>query len=296
MMDLTVCGVSKSFPGADALTGVSLALAPGTIHALVGENGAEKSTLLKIMAGIMRPDTGTVTLNDAPVYENPAAKVKIAFVPTRSTLFSTYGIRDLKKLFRSMYGTFDEERFQSVIDGLNIGKKRVRHLSTGMQMALSVALALAVQPDVLLLDEPFAGLDVLFRRRLIEALIDESASRDIAIFVSSHNVDELERLCDWVTFLSRGMIVNSGSVDGVKKSAVIRFQVVFSGDAPIDIASWPGVIAAEEVGRVWTISVRGDDEDVVGRLKTYDLLLLEELPVTLEDAFVYSYMQGGERQ
>lgn len=294
-MSMVVKAVTKAFSDTLALRGVSLELTPGTIHALVGENGAGKTTLLKIMAGIYRADAGSVVVDGAEVFENPASKARIAYVPTRCALFPGYSAGELRRLYGAMYGTFDEGTYDTVLDGLSIGKKCVRQLSTGMQMALSVALAMAVKPDVLLLDEPFAGLDVLFRRRLIEALIDESASRKLMVLVSSHNVDELERMCDWVTFLSRGRIMSSGPLDAVKAKAAKRVQVAFAGETPADLADWPGVISAEAVGRVWTLSIDGGDDSVIMRLKAYEPVLLEELPLTLEDAFVLSFMQGGER-
>lgn len=294
-MSLTAQNIAKSFSGQMALASVSLSLVPGSIHALVGENGAGKSTLLKIMAGISRPDGGEVALDGQHIYENPDAKGRVAFVPTQCALFPGYTSKQLVRLFRSMYRRFDETKFLSAMSGLETAKKSVRHLSTGMQMTLSVALAMATMPDVLLLDEPFAGLDVVFRRRLIQLLIDECEGRPISILVSSHNVDELERLCDRATFLSRGEIVCSGELHDIKQHSIKRLQLVFSGEAPQNLADWPDVVSVENLGRVFTLNVDGASNDIERRLRDVGVVMLEELPVTLEEAFLYRYQQGGKR-
>ena len=285
--------INKAFAGTAVLKNVNMTLEPGSIHALVGENGAGKSTLLKILSGIYRTDSGTVKIGGADIYEQPQQKAKIAFVPTQCALYPDYNTKQLSKYYAGMYPHFNREKFEMALDGLAIGDKVVRKLSTGMSMALSVALALAVEPDVLLLDEPFAGLDVIFRRRLIKMLIDEAASRPVAMLVSSHNVDELERLCDKVTFLSRGEIVSSGDLTDVKQAAVRRLQVVFVDDPPFDLASWAGVIDLEAIGRVFTLNVDGKDQTIEKRLHDAGAMMIEELPVTLEDAFISSYEQGG---
>ena len=287
-------GITKAFAGVAALQQASLSLEAGHIHALVGENGAGKSTLLKIMAGIIRPDAGAVTLGGQPVYENPEAKRRVLFVPTECHLLPGWRQAELVGFYEGVYPRFDRARFAQALGDAPIGGKRVRRLSTGMRMTLAVALALGARPDVLLLDEPFAGLDVIVRRRLIGMLIDECAERPTAVLISSHNVDELERLCDTATFLSRGRVVSSGALGDVKQGAVKRLQVVFAGDPPADLAGWPGIIAVESLGRVHTITAASGDDSIKPRLEACGLVMCEPLPVTLEEAFLFSYKQGGK--
>ena len=295
-MSMTVSGITKTFAGVKALECVSLQLGLGSIHALVGENGAGKSTLLRIMAGIMRPDAGDVALEGAPVYESPRIKQRIAFVPTQCSLFSGYRQGELLKLYQGMYPNFSADKYRQCVAGLEFGSKPVRKLSTGMQLLVSVALALAAGPDALLLDEPFAGLDVIARHRLIQTLIEESGSRDMMILVSSHNVNELEKLCDRATFLTRGRIAQSGELSSVKRAAVRRLQVAFEGEPPADLADWAGITHLETIGRVCYLTVRGDCLDIEARLRAQGVIMLEELGISLEEAFLYSYEQGGEIQ
>jgi len=292
-MSLTVTNIDKRFLNVQALKGVSLEIERGSIHALVGENGAGKSTLLKIMAGIYRPDAGEARLDGAVIEDNPVSKVKIGFVPNQRTLFPGYNEKKLIRLYTEIYGErLNIAKYRAIVEGVPLGKKSARHWSTGMQLIAGAAFAMAVEPDILLLDEPFAGLDVILRHRLITLLIEEASSRDIGILVSSHNVNELEKLCDRATFISRGKIIKTGALDEVKRQSVRQYQVVFENEAPPDIGEWHEVIAMENVGRVHYLTVDGGSGDFEDKLKAAGVLVIEELGVSLEDAFRLTYEQG----
>jgi ABC-2 type transport system ATP-binding protein len=292
-MSLAVKNIDKRFQSVQALKGVSLEIERGSIHALVGENGAGKSTLLKIMAGIYRPDAGEARLDGSAIEDNPASKIKIGFVPTQRSLFPGYNEKKLVRLYTEIYGErFNVAKYRAIVEGVPLGKKSARHWSTGMQLIAGVAFAMAVEPDILLLDEPFAGLDVILRHRLITLLIEEAESRDIGVLVSSHNVNELEKLCDRATFISRGKVIKTGALDEVKRQSVRRYQVVFVNEAPPDIGEWHEVITVETIGRVHYLTVAGDSIGFEDKLKAGGVLMIEELGVSLEDAFRLSYEQG----
>jgi ABC-2 type transport system ATP-binding protein len=295
-MSLTVTNIDKRFQDVQALKGVSLAVERGSLHALVGENGAGKSTLLKIMAGIYRPDAGEARLDDSIIEDNPASKVKIGFVPTQRSLFPGYNEKKLIRLYAEIYGErFNAAQYRAIVEGVPLGKQTARHWSTGMQLIAGVAFAIAVKPNILLLDEPFAGLDVILRHRLITLLIEEVESCGIGVLISSHNVNELEKLCDRATFISRGKVIKSGAMDEVKRQSVRRYQVVFEGEAPPDIDKWPELITMETIGRVHYLTISGGFTGFEEKLRANGVLMIEELGVSLEDAFRLSYEQGENK-
>ena len=288
-MSFNATSITKSFAGIPVLTDVSIELSKGSIHALVGENGAGKSTLLQIMAGIYRADGGAVTLDGMLTYDNPAVKERIAFIPTQCMLLPGYNERELLRIYTDIYQKFDIHKYRDIAGEMHIGRKSIHHLSTGMQMVVSIALAMATMPDVLLLDEPFAGLDVIMRHRIITALIEERSRRDISVLVSSHNVNELEKLCDSATFISHGKIIKSGDLENVKSDSVRRFQVVFGGEAPDSLDEWPGIMSLERVGRVYYLAVDGGALDIQDKLHASGAVVIDELAISLEEAFRFIY-------
>lgn len=296
-MSLIAKNVCKAFDGNMILKDVSIALTPGQIHALVGENGAGKTTLMRILAGVYKQDQGGVAFDSEPVFDNPAAKAQIAFVPAECELISSMGKKGLVRFYKSFYPDFDEAYFNELTQNLPMGKRPVRRLSTGMKMLLSISVAIARRPQVLLLDEPFAGLDVVVKKQVIDLITRET---DMAVLISSHNLLDLEKLSDEVTFLMKGQVTASGDLFTVKESTFKRMQVVFEGDAPVDLTEWEGVTQVETLGRVVTITYEGDSEALESRLTAQGVLVLERLGSTLEEAFIHSYektfSKGGENQ
>lgn len=294
-MSLNAVNVHKTLGGAAVLTDVSLSVQKGRIHALVGENGAGKTTLLRVLAGLYKPEQGEARADGLPVFNNPEAKARIAFMPAQCELFPMMRKEALLRFYKSMYPSFDAKRFESLTQGLDLGKKPVRRLSTGMKMQLSIALALARNPEILLLDEPFAALDVVVKRRIMQLLTEQT---DAAILISSHSLMDLERISDDVTFLIKGRVTLSGDVFDVKSSAFKRLQVVFERDVPEDLLAWEGVTDMQILGRVITLTYEGDDEKMEARLRDAGVMLLERLGSTLEDAFIHGYeraLKKGEK-
>jgi ABC-type multidrug transport system, ATPase component len=296
-MTLIAKNVSKNFGDFKVLQDVSMELTPGQIHALVGENGAGKTTLLRILAGIYQADKGLVSFGAESVFDNPVAKAQLAFVPAASELIPSMNQKALARFYKSFYPDFDEAYFLELTKGLNMGKKPVRRLSTGMKMLLTVSIAMARRPQVLLLDEPFAGLDVVVKKQLMDLI---SAQEGIAILISSHNLQDLERISDEVTFLMKGQITASGDMFAVKDNAFKRIQVVFEKDAPVDLIEWQGITHVAQLGRVITLTYEGDDAELEARLTAHGVLMLDRLGSTLEEAFIHSYEQyvskGGKNQ
>lgn len=283
-MSLIAKNVYKTLGDTPVLKDVAMALEPGQIHALVGENGAGKTTLMRILAGVYAPDKGSAQWEDAPIFNNPSAKAQIAFVPAQCELFPAMNKQQLAAFFKSVYPAFDTVLFEALTKPFE--RKRVRDLSTGMKMLLSVSAAICRHPRVLILDEPFAGLDVIVKRRVMDLIVENS---EAAVLISSHNLSDLERIADSVTFLIKGRVTASGDVFAVKAATFKRLQVVFEGKVPADLLAFEGVTNMEMVGRVVTLTYEGDDEKMESRLRSEGVLLLERLGATLEESFIHGY-------
>ncbi len=295
-MSMIATDICKALGGNTVLSKVSIALNPGSIHGLVGENGAGKTTLMNILAGLYRQDSGMLQLDDQPVHDKPAAKKQIAYVPSQSILFPTFKEKQTSVFYKSFFPDFDTDYFHTLTSEIGFQRKSARRLSTGMLMLVNIAVALARHPKVLLLDEPFNGLDVVVKRKMMDLLLALSEQGETAILISSHNLNDLERMIDDVTFLIRGKVTAHGDVFTVKQSCYRRYQVVFIEDAPVNLAAWPGITQVEQVGRVHTITCQGDGDTIEAKLRECGLLMLEPLGSSLEDAFIHGYQQEIQKE
>ena len=198
--------VVKAFDGFRALDGLTMTVPRGSIYGLVGPNGAGKSTLLRHVTGIYRQDSGSVLLEGNPIYENPAAKARIASIPDELYYFLSASTRDMMRFFKGFYPRFDGARYEALKDVFTTinEKQPIRRLSKGMQKQAAFWLALCCRPDVLVLDEPVDGLDPVMRRQVWSLLMGDVAEHGTTVLVSSHNLRELEDVCDHVGILSRG--------------------------------------------------------------------------------------------
>ena len=195
---IKVNNVVKTFDGFRALDGLTMEVEKGSIYGLVGPNGAGKSTILRHITGIYRPDSGTITVDGAPVYENPAVKSRVAFIPDDLYYFLSASTRDMMKFYRGLYPAFDDKRYQVLKEAFPAvdEKQPIRRLSKGMQKQSAFWLALCCNPDLLVLDEPVDGLDPVMRRQVWSLLMGDVAQRGTTVLVSSHNLRELEDVCD----------------------------------------------------------------------------------------------------
>ena len=201
--------VVKAFDGFRALDGLTMTVPRGSIYGLVGPNGAGKSTLLRHVTGIYRQDSGSVLLEGNPIYENPAAKARIASIPDELYYFLSASTRDMMRFFKGFYPRFDGARYEALKDVFTTinEKQPIRRLSKGMQKQAAFWLALCCRPDVLVLDEPVDGLDPVMRRQVWGLLMGDVAEHGTTVLVSSHNLRELEDVCDHVGILSHGKVL-----------------------------------------------------------------------------------------
>jgi ABC-2 type transport system ATP-binding protein len=289
---IQVNNVVKTFDGFRALDGLTMTVEQGSIYGLVGPNGAGKSTILRHITGAYRPDSGTIRVDGQPVYENPKVKAGIALIPDELYYFASASTRDMMKFYRGLYPRFDDKRYQALKAAFpEVDEKQpIRRLSKGMQKQSAFWLALCCNPKVLVLDEPVDGLDPVMRRQVWSLLMGDVAQRGTTVLVSSHNLRELEDVCDHVGILSHGKVLLERSLTDLQDN-IVKIQIAFP-DGQLPDLSALDVLHATQLGRVHTLIVRGSVEGIKSRLAAFDPLLMEALPLSLEEIFIYEL--GGE--
>ncbi len=284
--------VTKSFDGFLALNDLNMTVPRGSIYGLVGPNGAGKSTILRHLCGVYRPDSGVITVEGQPVYENPAIKERMVVIPDDVYYYGSASVREMMKFYRGMYPTFSMERFEKLAEAFpEVDAKRpIRRMSKGMQKQAAFWLAMSCCPDYLLLDEPVDGLDPVMRRQVWSLLMGDVAERGTTVLVSSHNLRELEDVCDHVGILSHGQVVIERSLSQLQGTTV-KLQVAFPDGVQPGLPQGMEVLHQSQLGRVYTYIVRGSAEDVQQQVEAIRPLFVEALPLSLEEIFIYE--MGG---
>ncbi len=275
----------KRFDGFAALDGATLSVPAGSVYGLVGPNGAGKSTLIRCLTGIYRQDEGTLTVDEQPVWENRALKSRVAAIADDWYYFPQAAIRDMCKFYRGFYPNFSMERYEKLKEVFQIDEKRsLRRLSKGMQKQAAFWLALSAMPDYLILDEPVDGLDPVMRRQVWSLVLGDVSQRGTTVLVSSHNLRELEDVCDHVGILDHGRVLLERSLAQLQDN-MVKLQVVFQngGGVPEDLE----VLHASHVGRIHTLIMRMGAEEATNRLAVYEPMLVDAVPLTLEEIFIY---------
>ena len=283
---IEVRDVVKKFDGFAALDGASLSVPTGSVYGLVGPNGAGKSTIIRHLTGIYRQDSGTVAIGGESVWENAALKSRIAAIPDDWYYFNQASIRDMMRFYRGFYPNFSMERYEKLKEVFSIDeKKTIRRLSKGMQKQVAFWLALSCMPDYLILDEPVDGLDPVMRRQVWSLMMGDVSERGTTVLVSSHNLRELEDVCDHVGIMDHGKVLLERSLAQLQDN-MVKLQVVFQ-DGVTEVPPELPVLHASKVGRIHTLIMRMNAEEATGRLAAYDPLLVDAVPLTLEEIFIY---------
>ena len=276
----------KKFDGFAALDGTTLTVPAGSVYGLVGPNGAGKSTLIRHLTGIYRQDSGEVTIGGEQVWENAALKARIAAIPDDWYFFMQSTVRDMMRFYKGFYPSFSMERYEKLKEVFNIDEKRaIRRLSKGMQKQVAFWLALSCMPDYLVLDEPVDGLDPVMRRQVWSLVMGDVAQRGTTVLVSSHNLRELEDVCDHVGIMDHGRVLLERSLAQLQDN-MVKLQVVFR-DGVNEVPPELPVLHASKVGRIHTLIMRMNAEEATDRLAAYDPLLVDAVPLTLEEIFIY---------
>ena len=282
---IEVKNVVKTFGGFAALNGLSMTVPTGAVYGLVGPNGSGKSTIIRHIMGIYRQDSGEVLIDGQPVYENPEIKGKIAYIPDDVFYFQQAGVRDMMQYYKGIYPDFDSERYEKLKEVFELDEKMpIRRMSKGMQKQAAFWLAMCIRPEIMVLDEPVDGLDTVMRRQIWSLLMADAAERGITVLVSSHNLRELEDVCDHVGILDHGKLLLERSLSELQ-SNITKIQIALpeNGVLPADL----NVVHETVSGRLRTVIVRGDPEGVLARLQECQPLFMDAVPLNLEEIFIY---------
>ena len=273
--------VTKTFGSFKALDDLSMTIPKGAVYGLVGPNGAGKSTAIRHILGVYRPDSGTITMEGAPIYENPAVKARIGSIPDEVFYFPSATLEDMRKYYRGIYPNFNEELFTKLYEVFNLPPKSpLRRFSKGMQKQAAFHLTICCRPEVLVLDEPVDGLDPVMRRQVMSMVLSDVAQHGTTVLISSHNLRELEDVCDHVGIMDHGKMLLEKSLADMQGSTV-KLQLV--GDAPTDLP----ILHETASGRLRTLVVRGSAEDVAAKVAAGNPAYFDVLPLSLEEIFIY---------
>jgi ABC-2 type transport system ATP-binding protein len=286
---IDIKNVSKQIDGKYILRNVDLHVNKGSIFGIIGENGAGKTTLIKCLTGIYRVNEGKILINGEEVFDNNIVKQKIGYVSDENQYFSSFKVKELMKFYKKTYNNFSQDRFDELNEKFEIPvKRRIRELSKGMKLRVAILLNLSIKPDILILDEPTSGLDPVIKKEIMSIIVDEVASRGVTVFISSHHLDHIERICDNVAIIKNGEIKYMSSIEEAKNS-LVKLQVVFNDneDTHKKLSSLDGVIKVESIGRVNYIITKNYTKEFEKSLYDMGADFIEIIDMCLEDMFIY---------
>ena len=281
----------KSFEGFRALDGLTLTVPNGAVYGLVGPNGAGKSTLIRHLVGIYRQDSGEVLGDGQPVYENPAVKEKFAYIPDDIFYYTQAGIRDMARFMKNMYPRFDMGRYEKLSELFGLDEKRpMRKLSKGQQKQAAFQIAMAQRPEILVLDEPVDGLDPVMRRQVWSVILSDVEQYGTTVLVSSHNLRELEDVCDHVGIMNHGKMLVERSLSELQEN-LVKIQLAYpdGGKLPDGLT----IVHESSTGRLQQLILRGTAAELTEKIAATEPLFLDVVPLTLEEIFIYE-LGGAE--
>ena len=273
--------VTKTFGDFKALDDLTMHVPKGAVYGLVGPNGAGKSTAIRCLLGIYRPEKGEARMDGMPVYENPAAKVRMGSIPDDVFYFPSATLEEMRRFYRGIYPNFDNALFETLQEIFQLPRKTpIRRLSKGQQKQAAFHLTICTHPDVLILDEPVDGLDPVMRRQVMSLILSDVAENGTTVLISSHNLRELEDVCDHVGIMNKGRMLMEKSLADMQGSTC-KLQIV--GDAPEGLE----ILHETSSGRLKTLIVRGQSWEVSARAAETKPAYFDVLPLSLEEIFIY---------
>lgn len=279
--------VSKAFEGIQAIDAVDVTMREGSVFGLIGTNGAGKSTFLRMAAGILKPDSGELLVDGEAVYENPKKKQDIFYISDEQYYYSTGTPIDMMKYYKIYYPNFNTERFTEMLSRFGLEKRRkIRTFSKGMKKQLSVILGICSGSKYLLCDETFDGLDPVMRQAVKSILAGEVMEREFTPIIASHNLRELEDICDHVGLLHKGGVLMSKDLEEMKLT-IHKVQCVFKDEPSRDLARESlDIVKYEERGSLCMMTIRGNREEIMSTLRLQDPVFCETIPLNLEEIFI----------
>jgi len=278
---LTLTNVTKRFGEVVALDQLSMTVPKGAVYGLVGPNGAGKSTAIRNITGVYRPDSGSITMEGMEIFENPGIKSRIGYIPDDIFYFPSAPMEEMRRFYKGMYPQFDDDLFNRLYDVFQLPKKgQIRRFSKGMQKQAAFHLTICTRPDVLVLDEPVDGLDPVMRRQVWSLILSDVAQRETTVLISSHNLRELEDICDHVGIMDRGQMLLERSLADMQGSTH-KLQLV--GQVPQGL----NILHQSQSGRLQTLVVRGSVEEISQLTGKTNPVYFDILPLSLEEIFIY---------
>ena len=282
---IEIKNVIKEFDGFRALDELSMTVPSGSVYGLVGPNGAGKSTIIRHLTGIYRQDSGEVLVDGQPVFENPSVKNRIAYIPDDIFFFSNASIGEMARFYRSIYPQFDAERFKKLGEVFGLDTKRqMRKLSKGMQKQAAFWMMMALRPEFLVLDEPVDGLDPVMRRQIWSIVMADVAENGTTVLVSSHNLRELEDVCDHVGIMNKGKIMIERTLSELQEG-IIKLQLALPDG--VTLPDGLDILHKTSTGRLQTIILHGASAELEEKLSPCKPLFMDFVPLTLEEIFIY---------
>ena len=279
--------VTMKFNNFTALNNLCCEIPNSCIYGLVGSNGAGKSTFLRLISGVYRPQSGVITIDGAPVYENPAVKDKVVYVPDELYFLPQANMLEMAKLYSAVYSRFSFERFENLTKTFGLNKNsNVNTFSKGMRRQAATILALSAMPEFLFFDETFDGLDPVMRNLVKQVIYNDVLERKTTTIIASHSLRELEDTCDQLALLHKGGIVFESDIQNLKTS-LFKVQVAFGDEFSKVRFSGIDMLNYTQIGSVANFIVRGNRGEVVAKLKEMNPLILDVLPLNLEEVFIY---------
>ncbi len=278
---LELQNVTKKFGSFTALDDLSMTVPQGSVYGLVGPNGAGKSTAIRCATGVYRPNSGVITLDGQPVYENPAAKVRMGTIADEIFYFPASTMEDMRRYYRSLYPKFDDGLYAQLQEVFGLPQKgQIRRFSKGMQKQAAFHLTLCCHPELLVLDEPVDGLDPVMRRQVMSLVLSSVASNGTTVLISSHNLRELEDVCDHVGIMDKGRMLLQRNLSEMQGNTV-KLQI--AGEVPQGL----DILHESSSGRLKTLILRGTAQEITERLQATDATYFDVLPLSLEEIFIY---------
>ena len=283
---IKISEVSKTFDDIEAVKDTSLDIQDGTVFGLLGTNGAGKSTLLRMMAGVIRPDQGEIFIDDKQVWDQPELKKRVFYISDDQYFFANVSPAGMARFYRNYYPDFDLSRFEKLLCTFDLSlNRKIATFSKGMKKQLSIILGISSGADYLLCDETFDGLDPVMRQGIKSLFAAEIEERGLTPVIASHNLRELEDICDHIGLLHKGGVLLSKDLESLK-SDLTRIQCVLPADYDDEIRQKLTLLRMDRRGKLITLTARGRAEEILKILSGYDPVYIEALPLSLEEIFI----------
>ena len=290
---ITASNLSKTFGDVKALDDISFEIGEGSVYGLIGSNGSGKSTLLRLISGVYAPDSGSVGIDNINTFNNPAIKSKIAFLGDTPDFLPQSDLKEMCEFYKAMYPAFDMDTYRYLLGVFPLDeRKRISSFSKGMQRQAALILLLSTQPKYILLDEAFDGLDIVMRRVLANIISSGVSSRGMTAVISSHNLRELEDVCDSIGLIHKGKMIINSSLEDLGTS-VHKIQVAFKNVPQIDVFNKLDLVKIQRTGSLVQLIARGESDNIMGFINSLSPIFSECIEPTLEEIFIFELEATG---